>query len=285
MSFRSEEEPRRVRPDYRRRMGRRRLRLLLIPLMLLLVLLALMLLFLWRSFGGDISGTRTVEDSINSGPEPRIRLVNGRGAVDIEGMDNLRLVEFEATKYALGRDPTTASQSASEVPIDVSREESMLTIETGSGRSTGADYALRVPKDSSLEVESGAGEVRVTDLKGDVTVRAEAGDVTITGSGGSVKVEAPAGDVSLSNIRKDAGQAELEVGTGDLTLEDLVLGKIEASVETGDATLSGRFSGGGRIFVQTGDITSRILRDDARDLTLETRVGEIIEETPAGESE
>jgi DUF4097 and DUF4098 domain-containing protein YvlB len=246
--------------------------------MLLLILFALTLLFLWRSLGGGVSGAQTVEDSINSGPEPRIRLVNGRGGVEIEGVNDLRSVEFEATKYALDRDEASARQSASEVPIDVSREESTFVIETEGNRNTGVDYALRVPKNSSLEVEAGAGDVRITDLEGDVTVRAEAGDVTVTGSRGSVTVEAPAGDVSLSNMRTDVGQAELDIGTGDLTLEDLVLGRIEARVRTGDVTLSDRFSGGGRIFIRTGDITSRVPREDARDLTLETRVGEVIRE-------
>lgn len=284
MSFRSEERPRRNRSEARRLMGRRRIRLLLV--FLLLVLIAAGSLFLWRSLDDGVSGALTVTDSINSGPEPRVRLVNDRGRIRVEGMEDLRSVEFEATKYALGPDPDTARQSASEVPIDVSREESVFVIETGGNRDTGADYALRVPQDSSLEVEAGAGDVRVTGLAGDVTVRAEAGDVTVTDSGGSVTVAAPAGDVSLSDVRTDTGQVELTVGTGDVGLEDLVLGGIEARVETGDVTLSGRFSGGGRVSVATGDITSRLPPDDARELTLEARVGEVIQrEVPAGESE
>lgn len=85
-------------------------------------------------------------------------------------------------------------------------------------------------------------------------------------------------------MRTDTGQVELEIGTADVNLENLVLGNIEARVETGDVILSRRFSGGGRIFVRTRNITSRVLRDGAADLILETRVGEVVrEEAPQSE--
>lgn len=284
MSFRSAEEPHHGRPGARRRRGRRRLRLLLLLLVLFLIFLGLGTLFLWRT-GDNISGAQVVEDSINSGPEPRIRLINDRGAVSVEGVADLRSVEFAATKYARGPDRDAARRNAAEVPIDISREESLFVIETRAGRDTGADYALRVPTDSSLEIEVGAGGVRVRGLQNDVTVRAEAGDVTVADSRGSVTTEVPAGDVALSDIRTDTGQVEVTVGTGDVSLENLVLGSIEAQVETGDVTLSGRFSGGGRISTRTGSITSRLPRDDARELTLEARVGEVVWEAPTAEGE
>lgn len=282
MNFRSAEEHHRSRPGARRRRGRRRLRLLLLLLVLFLIFLGLGTLFLWRP-GDNVSGTQVVEDSINSGPEPRIQLINDRGAVSVEGVAGLRSVEFVATKYARGSDRDAANRNAAEVPVDVSREESLFVIETRGGRNTGADYALRVPTDSSLEIEVGAGDVRVRDLEGDVAVRAEAGDVTVADSRGSVTVEVSAGDVALSDIRTDTGQVELTVGTGDVSLENLVLGSIEARVETGDVTLSGRFSGGGRVSTRTGNITSRLPQDDTRELTLEARVGEVVREAPAAE--
>ena len=50
---------------------------------------------------------------------------------------------------------------------------------------------------------------------------------------------------------------------------------MEARVEAGDVTVSGRFSGSGRILVETGSIDVRIPPEDARELTFETRIGEI----------
>jgi DUF4097 and DUF4098 domain-containing protein YvlB len=167
--------------------------------------------------------------------------------------------------------------------VDISREDSMIVIETDGGENTGADYALRVPTGGSVEVESEVGDVEVSGISGNVTVSAEAGDVRVTDLGGDVEVQAPMGDVSVADVNTDTGSANLEVGVGDVSLEDLILGTLEASVEAGDVILSGRFSGGGRITVQTGDVIAGLPPDDTKDLTLETRVGSVLRE-PADEA-
>jgi phage baseplate assembly protein gpV len=259
--------------------------LLLLFAGLLLALLAVAAILLWRSLGESISGTSIARDSIDSaGPEPRVRLANAAGRVRVEGVKGSRSVDYEATRYALAADPAAAKQRASEVPVDISREDSKIVIETDGGENTGADYTLRVPTGGSVEVESEIGDVEVSGISGNVTVVAEAGDVRVSEVGGDVKVEAPREDVSVGDVNTDTGSANLEVGVGDVSFEDLILGTLEARVEAGDVTLSGRFSGGGRVTVQTGDIIARLPPDDTRDLTLETRVGSVLREPAEGAS-
>jgi DUF4097 and DUF4098 domain-containing protein YvlB len=258
--------------------------LLLLFAGLLLALLAVAAILLWRSFSESISGTSVTRDYTDAaGSEPRVRLANAAGQVRVEGVKGSRSVDYEATRYAMGADPT-AKQRASEVPVDISREDSKIVIETDGGENTGADYTLRVPTGSSVEVESEAGDVEVSGISGNVTVGAEAGDVTLRDVGGDVKVEAPRGDVSVGDVNTDTGSANLEAGVGDVSLEDLILGTLETNVEAGDVTLSGRFSGGGRVSVETGDIIVMLPPEDTRDLTLETRVGSVLREPADGDS-
>jgi hypothetical protein len=98
-------------------------------------------------------------------------------------------------------------------------------------------------------------------------------------------VEAPRGDVAVEDVGTETGQIELEVGSGDVELRNLIVGTLEASIEAGSVTLSGRFSGSGRIFVETGGIIANLPPEDTRELTLETRVGEVVRETPEGGEE
>ena len=259
--------------------------LLLLLAVLLFMLLAVAAVLLWGSLGESISGTSIASDSIDSaGPEPRVRLANAAGQVRVEGVKGSRSVEYEATRYAMAADPAAAKQRASKVPVDISREDSKIVIETDGGEDTGADYTLKIPTGGSVEVESEAGDVEVSGISGNVTVGAEAGDVRIRDVGGDVRVEAPRGDVSVGDVNTDTGSANLEVGSGDISFEDMILGTLEASVEAGDVTLSGRFSGGGRVSVQTGDIVARLPPEDTRDLTLETRVGSVLREPADGAS-
>jgi DUF4097 and DUF4098 domain-containing protein YvlB len=247
----------------------------------LLALFAVAGLLLWRSLGDNLSGTSVARDSIDSGPEPRVRLTNAAGQVRVEGVEGLDSVEYEVTKYAMGRDPAAAKREASDVPVDLSRQDSTFVLETDGGRGTGADYALRVPAGSAVEVESGAGDVEVSGLSGELKVLAEAGDVTVRNAGSDVTVAAPRGDVVIDDVSTETGQVELEVGSGDVALQDLIVGTLEATVEAGSVTLSGRFSGSGRIFVETGAITANLPPEDTRELTLETNVGQVIRETPS----
>ena len=288
MSFRGEDQPRRYgheetgEPAPAGEPGRRRrsrVPLLLLLALLLIVALVAGAILLLRSLEESVSGTSVARDSLNSGPEPSVRLVNGPGQVSVEGVEDLEAVEYEVTRYARGPDPATAKRNASEVPVDFSREDSTLVLRTGGGRDTGADYALRVPAGSAMEVESEAGDIEITGLSGNVKVNAEAGDVEVRGSEGSVKIEAPQGDVILSGMNTETGQAELTVGSGDVALEDLVLGTLEAGIEAGDVIFSGRFSGGGRVVVETGSIAARIPPEDTTDLDLEARVGEVVRES------
>jgi hypothetical protein len=250
---------------------------------LILALVAVAAFLLLRSFGESVPGTSVAKDSIDSaGPEPRVQLTNAAGQVRVEGVEGSGSIEYEATRYAVASDPAAAKQRASDVPVDISREDSKIVIETNGSDDTGADYVLEIPAGGSVEVQSEAGDVEVSGLSGNVTVDAEAGDVTVGDVGGGVRVEAPQGDVTVTNINTDTGGAEIEVGSGDVSLEDLILGTLEAGVEAGTVTLSGRFSGGGRVSVETGDIIARLPAGDTRDLTLQTHVGSVLREPPDG---
>lgn len=281
-----EADPGEPRPETRRGRGGPRFPwLLALGLGLVALLLAAGIVFLLRSFGDTLSGTSVARDSLNSGPEPRVRLVNGPGQVSVEGVEDLRSVEYEVTRYAVAGDPAAAKERAATVTVDVEREEEAIVLRTDGGRNTGADYAVRVPAGASVEVESSAGDVEVAGVGGDVRITAGAGDVAVRDVRGSVSLEVPQGDAAVSGVNTDTGQAEITTGSGDVLLEDVVVGTLEATVEAGDVELAGRFSGGGRIFVQTGDIIARLPPEDTRELVLETRVGEVVRGEPSGEPE
>jgi hypothetical protein len=189
--------------------------------LLLLALLAVAVILLWRSLGESISGTSIARDSIDSAdPDPRVHLTNAAGQVRVEGVEGSRSVDYEATRYAMAADPAAAKQRASEVPVDISREDSKIVIETDGGEDTGADYTLRVPTGGSVEVESEVGDVEVSGISGNVTVGAEAGDVTLSGrfsGGGRVTVET--GDIIARLPPDDTRDLTLETHLGSVLRE------------------------------------------------------------------
>ncbi len=254
------------------------------PVVVGLLLLALLIggVLLWFSYGDRAGGTSVFEDVIETGPEPVVRLTNGAGRVSIEGVERLENVEISAKRYARGRNPAAAKENASGVPVDIAGEGSTLGISSDGGGGTGVDYALRVPPGTAVEVESEAGDVEVSGLDDSATVRVESGDVSMEDVQGSIVIEASRGDVTVESVSTETGNAEITVGSGDLEIENLVVGILEARVESGDVTLLGRFSGSGRVLVETGSISVRLPAEDTNDLNFEARVGEVVREDEQG---
>jgi hypothetical protein len=276
----SEEHP----PANPRRARERSSRAGLLPVLavLLLALLVVVAIFLWRTLGDEVPGASVARDTIDSGREPRVSITNGPGSVRVNGT-NGQAVEYEVTRYALAGDPAAARNSAAEVPVDVTREEgSTITLETAGGGETGADYVVGVPAAGRVEIEAEEGDVAVDGLDGNVSVLARSGDVEVRDVAGDVTVEAEQGDVTVSGMRTDTGNLEILVGSGDVSLEDLIVGTLEATVEAGDVTFSGRFSGEGRVSVGTGDITANLPSGDATNLDLQTLVGSVSREPSDG---
>jgi hypothetical protein len=251
-------------------------RLVLIVAGLLLLALVAGVWLLRLSYGDRAGNTSVFEDSIESGSEPVVRLANGPGRVRIEGVEGSESVDISAKRYARGSSSAAAKENAAEVPVNLSGEGSLLEISSDGGGGVGVDYDLSVPLRSVVEVESEAGDVEVSGLNNNATVRVAGGDVTLEDVRGSITIEAPQGDVAVESSGTETGRAEITIGTGDLDLEDLVIGILESQIEAGDVTLSGRFSGSGSILVETGSITVRLPPEDARELDLQTRVGEVV---------
>lgn len=246
-----------------------------LPLVFGLLVLAGGAVLVWLLYGDQAGGTSAYQDSVDSGAEPVVRITNGPGRVRVEGAEG-KTVEITAKRYARGFGPTSAKENAASIPVDIARDGSTVNISSDGGRGTDVDYDLKVPRGSTVEVESAVGDVEVSGLSNSVTVRAEGGDVSVKNVRGSVKIEASRGDVAVESMSTETGRADITVGFGDLQLKDLVVGILEAQVEAGNADLSGRFSGGGKVFVGTGSINSRLPPGDTNDLDLEAHAGEVV---------
>jgi hypothetical protein len=78
-----------------------------------------------------------------------------------------------------------------------------------------ADYTVRVPAGVPVQAVTGAGDVAVRDLTGEVRVDTEAGKVTVDNATGKVWVRSTAGDITATGLR---GDADVETESGHLEL-------------------------------------------------------------------
>lgn len=262
--------------DRRDRRTRRIPRFLPVVVVLLVIVLVVGGLLFWRSYNNRAGGTNVYKESVDTGPAPAVQVKNGLGRVQVETQPGLKSVNIEARRHARGADTASAQQRAATVAINIKREGNTLTIEAAGKRNTGVDYVIQVPPDSSVEVSTKTGNVSISGVNGNVTARTGAGDATVSNVRGSVTLDIPSGDVTLENVSTETGQARLKVGTGNVTLRNLVLGTLDTTVDAGDAIISGRFRGGGQVYVDKGNITLEVPAADVANLKLNTNIGEVI---------
>ncbi len=115
-----------------------------------------------------------------------------------------------------------------------------------------------------LTLLSGAGDVRLDGLAGEITVRAGAGDLLATGCVGQVQADAGAGDVRLVECN---ATLRVQTGSGDVAVErgSLEAGRFRSG--SGDLSIRGTGLGSGPFEVQTGagDVLLDVYRLDRGD--------------------
>ena len=82
------------------------------------------------------------------------------------------------------------------------------------------DYTVALPQDASVTVKSVAGDVRVTNVKGELRAESVNGDVTVSDAPNVAALKSVSGNVQLTNA---ASESSLDVNTvgGDLTVRGL----------------------------------------------------------------
>lgn len=141
---------------------------------------------------------------------------------------------------------------------------------------------LTVPRGATVEVESRAGHVEVSDvaaarvkvLSGDVDLRRVSravevsclsGDVSVSDSTGPVRVVSVSGDVEARNVRTAASGDNFEVKStsGDVTIEGVGHGHVTGSAVSGQILYTGALARGGSYDFRTisGDVTLELPAD------------------------
>lgn len=190
-------------------------------------------------------------------------------------------VKIDALKTSRAGTLAKAKENAALVTIEMTREGSVLKIETKypeRKRSWGSDslnvsvsYKLWIPDKASFEGHSVSGDVHVDPLGGKCDLNAVSGDVEILGAqgleatlvsgeldvkdiGGDAYLKTVSGDIRAERIR---GSVETETVSGDIDLLEVSEARsVDAKTVSGDITYRGdvRSDGQYRLRAHSGDI-------------------------------
>lgn len=207
------------------------------------------------------------------GPGASVTVVNRRGAITVKAGAGRQVI-------------ITANTSSDKVEVDASQTGNRVVARTyvlskGSGEEARVDYAVQIPADADLIIDSGNGAVSVENLRANVTVSAEEGQVDIRGnSGGFIQVQSVNSGITLSNVQKS--RVQLASTGGNIQLDGVTGPNVSAKSTTGSLSYTGDFSGGGNYVLtnHSGDIDVSVPVTASVDLTARSMQGSVQNDLP-----
>jgi DUF4097 and DUF4098 domain-containing protein YvlB len=209
-----------------------------------------------------------------------VYLSNVSGDIEVKTW-NEASVKIEALKTSRAATEAKAKENAALVTIEVTKEGSVLRIETkyperrrswGNNQlNVSVSYKLWIPEKASFEGHSVSGDVAVDPLGGKCDINAVSGDVEILGAQG-LEVTLVSGELNARDISGDAylntvsgdiraerirGSVTTETVSGDIDLLEISEARsVDAKTVSGDITYRGdvRPDGQYRMRAHSGDI-------------------------------
>jgi DUF4097 and DUF4098 domain-containing protein YvlB len=240
-------------------------------------------------FGRGPEYTENFSRTVRLGRNGALDLQNVAGDITVTGGGGDD-VKIDAVKRV--RHPNEAEGKAllSEIEIQVADRSGRVEVRTEYPRrrnwSGGVDFTVSVPRDASVSLRSVSGNVKVTNVNGELRAETVSGDIiTMTTKklrwaktvSGDVEVsEAEADELSVGSVSGDVtvnrlkgSGFEAQTVSGDVRLADVEIDHATLRSVSGDLDYAGRLARNGRYQFQSHSGDIRVTPADARGFAIE----------------
>jgi DUF4097 and DUF4098 domain-containing protein YvlB len=158
---------------------------------------------------------------------PRVNVVTFDGTITVRGWDKPEVM-YTATKHA------GDEQELKQVAIQTEQQGSSISIiaKSEDNNNAAASLEVHVPRNSTLHVSSGDGELTLEGVSGDLTLRTGDGSIKVTNGGGQLQVNTGDGEIRIAGFE---GQVDARTGDGSISLDGKFTG---LAARTGDGNIS-----------------------------------------------
>lgn len=178
------------------------------------------------------------------------------------------------------------SQKSDKVEIDASQNVNRVTLRTHmlqkvSGEEARVDYDVALPSETSINIDSENGPIKIDNVQGNVTVESDAGQVDLSNiSKGSVQVQTLNAGINLTSVEN--ARVTIETTSGNVTLNNVVGPKVSVETTNGNISYVGDFAGGGTYTLtnHAGDIDVKVPSNASLDLTARSVKGTVSNDFP-----
>lgn len=188
-----------------------------------------------------------VEQTFALGDAPSLEITNFAGAVTVRAGEG-DLIRVVATKTATSRSRLEG------IKVEMNETGGQLVIRTSkdfSGGNASVELEIAAPAASRVRVDTGAGEVDVRDITGQIDVHSGAGTVGVRGAESTVRVELGAGQIIYEGAPR--GDCRFQTGAGEIILRLPEDPNVRIDVGSGLGAINVAFEVDGRVSTRSAE--------------------------------
>jgi hypothetical protein len=167
-------------------------------------------------------------------------------------------IEVEALKHAWGPNAEQAKQRLADAQIETYATGNRLELRVEHGdrrdpRGVDVEFNVKVPGDTTVELRTVAGDIRVVNVKGEVRVQSVNGNLALEGTSRLAAVKTVSGGITITNGGADA-QLSVSTINGDLLVQTLATRALDVNTVNGDVRITGWSGDRAQIRTLDGDL-------------------------------
>lgn len=212
----------------------------------------------------------------------------------------------EIVKTAHARTASDAKSQLDLVTIDITERTGRAELKTHypnqmrGNINVSVTYTVTAPAGTRVTVNSISGDIKITDIKGDINASTISGEVRITGASRVNTAKSISGTIEISDVKTDGGLEASTVSgdvrlhsitarrvsggsvSGEIRFEDLDCDTVSAHTTSGTITYSGRLASHGRYELKgfSGDVRLQVAGNTGFELDANSFSGDVRSDFP-----
>ncbi|MFC2046034.1 DUF4097 domain-containing protein, partial [Chloroflexota bacterium] len=185
--------------------------------------------------------TERSEEAFAVSDAPSLKIDNFAGNVIVRSGEN-GAIQVAATRKAQSMDDLDRIQ------VKVSEQDGGLVIKTeglSSLKGTSVDMEITAPAGTRLDAQTGAGNVDVDGITGEIDAHSGAGDLDVRGAASAASLDTGAGNIGYQGTPQ--GECRFETGAGNITLSLPADPNVQVDLDTGTGDIDVDFDVDGQV--------------------------------------
>lgn len=164
--------------------------------------------------------------TLDAGGVDTVAIEAGAGSLEVHGNEGAKQVSVAALIQVPGKSEEKAREVIeSDLVLTLERDGDKAILNGyfdssgwGWGDSPSIRLQVEVPERVGLEIDDGAGSIRIWDVAGDITVEDGSGSLQMTNVGGEIRIDDGSGSISVEGV---GGDISINDGSGSITVRDV----------------------------------------------------------------